>query len=44
MIYFKNELRLMLKMAGFREIVMCGDYTDDPATAEHANLVFIAIR
>lgn len=44
MIYFKNELLLMLSMAGFREIVVYGDYTDEPASADHANLVFTAIR
>ena len=44
MMYFKNELLLMLRMAGFREITVCGDYTDEPATADHANLVFTAIR
>lgn len=44
MLYFKNELLLMLRMAGFREITVCGDYTNEPATADHANLVFTAIR
>ncbi len=43
-IYFKNELLLMLKVAGFSEISLHGDYTDEPATADHAELVFIAIR
>ncbi len=42
--YFKNELLLMLKVAGFREITVHGDYTDVPPTAEHNELVFIAIR
>jgi hypothetical protein len=42
--YFKNELLLMLKMAGFREIFVYGDYTDEPASADHANLVFKASR
>lgn len=44
MMYFKNELLLMLKMAGFREISVRGGYTDEPATADHADLVFTAIR
>ena len=42
--YFKNELLLMLKVAGFREITVRGDYTDEPATADHEELVFTAIR
>ncbi len=43
-IYFKNELLLMLKVAGFREITVHGDYTDEPPTADHEELVFTAIR
>ena len=43
-IYFKNELLLMLKTAGFREITVRGDYTDGPATADSEELVFRAIR
>lgn len=42
--YFKNELLLMLKVAGFREITVHGDYTDEPPTADHDELVFTAIR
>jgi ubiquinone/menaquinone biosynthesis C-methylase UbiE len=40
--YFKNDLLLMLKVAGFREITVHGDYTDEPATADHGELVFTA--
>jgi SAM-dependent methyltransferase len=43
-IYFKNELSLMLKMAGFREITIVGDYKDPIATREHEELVFTAIK
>jgi hypothetical protein len=43
-IYFKNELLLMLKVAGFSNITVHGDYTDKPATAGDAELLFIAIR
>ncbi len=43
-IYLCNELRLMLQVAGFSEIVVQGDYTDQPATADHAELVFTAVR
>ena len=42
--YLKPELLLMLKVAGFREIAVYGDYTDKPATPEHRELIFIAGR
>jgi hypothetical protein len=42
--YFKNELLLMLRVAGFREVTVRGDYTDEPATADHDQLLFTAIR
>lgn len=42
--YFKHELLLMLKTVGFREIMVQGNYTDQPATAEHKELVFTAVR
>jgi len=42
--YFKNELLLMLSIAGFREMTVPGDYTDELATADHAELIFTAIR
>jgi hypothetical protein len=34
----------MLKVTGFRDIAVHGDYTDDPATADHKNLVYIAVK
>jgi hypothetical protein len=40
--YLKPELLLMLHVAGFREIAVYGDYTDDPATADNDELVFVA--
>lgn len=40
--YSKNELLLMLETAGFDEVIITGDYTDAPATADHLALVFIA--
>ena len=43
-VYFKNELLLMLKAVGFREITVRGDYTDQSATAAHEELVFTATR
>lgn len=42
--YLKNELLLMLQLAGFQEITVRGDYTDLPATSEHEELIFTAIR
>lgn len=43
-IYFKNELLLMLKVAGFHNITVCGDYTELVATPDHEDLVFTAIK
>ena len=40
--YSKNELVLMLERAGFGEIQIRGDHGDEPATADHKALVFIA--
>jgi SAM-dependent methyltransferase len=40
--YGKNELLLALERAGFCEIQVFGDYGDQPATAEHRDLVFVA--
>ena len=40
--YSKNELVLMLERAGFGEIQIRGDYSDEPATADHKALVFVA--
>lgn len=42
--YFKNEVELMLEIAGFDEIYVNGDYSDEPATAGHKELVFTAIK
>ena len=40
--YSKNELVLMIEHAGFSEIHIRGGYTDEPATADHNVLVFLA--
>jgi SAM-dependent methyltransferase len=40
--YSKNELVLMLECAGFREIKIFGDFKDEPATADHNDLIFIS--
>lgn len=40
--YLKDELLLMLEIAGFDDVEIFGDYTDEPATMDHKNLVFVA--
>jgi len=40
--YSKNELVLMLEGAGFGDIQIHGDYSDEPATAHHKELIFLA--
>ena len=42
--YLKSELLLMLNVAGFRQVSVRGDYTDEPATPDSRELVFLAIR
>lgn len=39
--YTKNELVLMLERAGFSDIQVFGDFTDEAATADHNELIFI---
>jgi SAM-dependent methyltransferase len=43
-VYFKNEILLMLRSAGFRQVSVRGDFTDQAATAEAKELVFTAVR
>ena len=43
-IYFKTELLLMLRVLGFRDVTVRGDYSDELATADHEELIFTAIR
>jgi len=40
--YFRDELLLMLDRAGFADVVVRGDYTDDEPTADTEFLVFVA--
>lgn len=40
--YGKNELVMILERAGFGDIRITGDFTDEPATADHEELVFVA--
>jgi SAM-dependent methyltransferase len=42
--YSKNELLLMLELAGFQDVQIFGDYGNEPATMDHENLVFVARR
>ena len=40
--FFPNELRLMLERAGFSDIDVRGDYTDEGPTSDTETVVFIA--
>ena len=40
--YNKNELVLMLEHGGFGDIQVFGDFSDEPATANHKDLIFLA--
>lgn len=42
--YFKSEVELMLQVAGFSDIRVQGDYTDQPATSASDEIVFTAVR
>lgn len=39
--YGKNELVLMLELAGFTDIQVLGEYSSEPATADHNFLMFL---
>lgn len=41
-IYFKHELLLLLKAAGFAHVTVTGDYTEEEANPDHGVLVFAA--
>ena len=43
-LYFKSEVMLMLKVSGFAEITVQGDYHREEATRGHKVLVFTAIK
>ena len=43
-IYMKNEIMLMLRVAGFRHITVRGDYADGPVTQENKELIFTALK
>jgi SAM-dependent methyltransferase len=40
--YFRDELLLMLERAGFRDVGVRGGYADEPPTADHDFLVYVA--
>jgi hypothetical protein len=42
--YMKNEMLLMLQVAGFRQITVRGDYADEPATPDSKELIFTALK
>ena len=41
-LYFTNELQLMLERAGFEVDAVHGDHAEEPASAEHDFVVFVA--
>ena len=43
-LYFAQEILLMLANAGFRDVVIEGDYTGKPATGDDGNVIFVARR
>lgn len=43
-LYLKQELMLMMRVAGFKEVFVRGNYTEEEATSRHAELSFTAIR
>jgi len=40
--YNKGELVLMLEVAGFEDIQVFGDFSDETATMDHSDLIFVA--
>lgn len=43
-LYLPNEVLLMLRVAGFRQSTVRGDYTDEPATPDSKELIFTALK
>jgi hypothetical protein len=41
-VYFTHEVKLMLEAAGFVDVQLTSDYTDDPPTRDTQFVVFIA--
>ena len=42
--YFKHEMTMMLEHAGFQDIFIHGDYTDDAATSLSSETVYRAMK
>lgn len=42
--FFRNEMEWLLRLAGFQEITVHGDWEEQEATVEHKELVFVARR
>jgi hypothetical protein len=42
--YLKNEVKLMLEVAGFENIAIYGDYEVESAKPEHKEIIFIATK
>ena len=40
--YFRNEVLAMLESAGFIDIQVYGDYTPDPYSIDHTQMIFVA--
>jgi len=40
--YFRNELEWLLRLVGFEEIIVQGEYSDQAVTADHREMVFVA--
>jgi SAM-dependent methyltransferase len=43
-LYLPDEVRLMLLVAGFRQITLRGDYSAEPATADSEALIFTGLK
>jgi len=43
-LYLRNELLLLLEQAGFADVTVRGDHTDEEATGDHDFLVFVATK
>ncbi len=41
-LYFRNELLLLLEQAAFADVTVYGGYTDQAATVDDTNVVFMA--
>ncbi len=42
--YHRNEVLWMLQLAGFADVEVKGNFSDEPLNAEHKDMVFIATK